>query len=186
MLEQLVNIDQNLFEYLNGWGNPFLDKFMLLMSSFWIWIPVYGIATWVLLKQPLKKALLAIGLIFISLILTDFISVYGFKEVFERLRPCYDANVTVRLVAKSCGGMYGFVSSHSSNAFGFVAIAGLLLRKNWFTWLVICWAVLVSFSRIYLGLHYPGDIVGGIILGLTIGSVCYFAFSRIIKISFFR
>ena len=87
-----------------------------------------------------------------------------------------------RLVAESCGGSYGFVSSHAANSFGLAAVSSGLVRKRWFSWSIFTWAVLVSYSRIYLGVHYPGDVIGGMILGLIIGWIVIFVYKRTIKI----
>lgn len=114
-----------------------------------------------------------VGLVFL---LGDRISVMAFKDVFQRLRPCHNPEIAnfVHLV-DGCGGKFGFVSSHASNSFAFALFIGLLFRKHYRLMLpiMIFWAALVSYSRIYVGVHYPGDILCGGILGTVIGIFVY-------------
>lgn len=103
--------------------------------------------------------------------LTDQLSVHLFKNVFERLRPCHnpDLNGLVHLVNSKCGGKFGFVSSHAANTFGVAMFIHYIFRVRWFTLSILLWATIVSYSRIYLGVHYPGDVVFGALLGVLIG-----------------
>ncbi len=100
-------------------------------------------------------------------------SVHLFKDVFERLRPCHNPEIAdkVHTLYGYCGGMYGFVSSHASNSFSLAVFSGLMLKNHYRFALILMllWALLVSYSRIYAGVHYPGDILAGAILGSVIG-----------------
>ena len=171
MLENLRDLDQNLFLLLNGGGSPFFDNIMLAISSHWFWVPLYLFLAAYFIRTNGVKGLIDIGIIFLTLLITDQTSVHFFKEVFERLRPCHDPIIAdqVRLVAEHCGGQFGFVSSHATNSFGLMLVSAGLIRKRPFTIFILMWALLVSYSRIYIGVHYPGDILGGIILGLVLG-----------------
>lgn len=115
-----------------------------------------------------------IGLLFL---LADQISVQLFKNVFERLRPCHNPEITsmVHIINNHCGGRFGFVSSHAANSFALAIFTGLLLKNHYrFIFpVIVFWAVLVSYSRIYVGVHYPADILGGAILGTA---VAFFVF----------
>lgn len=106
----------------------------------------------------------------------DRISVMAFKDVFQRFRPCHNPDIAslVHLV-DGCGGKFGFVSSHAANSFALALFTGLLLRKHYkyILPIMLFWAALVSYSRIYVGVHYPGDILGGAILGTVIGIFVY-------------
>jgi len=179
MVENLMEFDQNLFLKLNHWASPGMDPVMLFLSG---WIPwmilliviffLIGYHSGKIFSQ--RNLFIVIGLAAVW-ILSDLISVHLFKDLFERLRPCHEPSLTgqVRLVAESCGGQYGFVSSHASNSFGLAIFSALVIKRKWFTICVFIWALTISYSRIYIGVHYPGDILGGILLGLFIGLIVY-------------
>lgn len=188
MLEKLIQTDQNLFTVLNGWGIPGLDPMMRLASATWIWIPVYLIIAFLLIRKNKRTGLVGVLFLILTLVFTEQISVQMFKEVFERLRPCHEPAMAnnIRLVADHCGGQFGFVSTHASNAFGVLMFSTLIIRNRIFTWSILVWALIVSYSRIYLGVHYPGDILGGIILGLTIGFFTFVLFKYILKAPYFN
>jgi len=171
MLQQLIDLDQKLFLFLNGSGIEGLDPLMIFFSSMWFWVPAYLFAAFLLIRKSGIRGLIGIAFLMITLALTDQGSVHLFKEIFHRLRPCHEPLLQdqVRLVADNCGGRYGFVSSHATNAFGFIMISAGLINKKYLTIVFIIWALVTSYSRIYLGVHYPGDILVGILVGLLIG-----------------
>lgn len=187
-MEKLITLDQNLFTFLNGNGPGILDGFMTMMSSTWIWIPVYLWTGYVLIKRNQTQGVLGLLFIFLTLALTEQLSVHGFKEVFQRLRPCHEPSLqeSVRLVTGHCGGQFGFVSTHATNAFGFLIISSLIMRDKTFFWSILAWAIILSYSRIHLGVHYPGDILGGIILGLIIGLFTFAFYQKIAKAPIFN
>ncbi len=114
-----------------------------------------------------------IGLLFL---ISDQTSVKLFKDVFERLRPCHEIDLSGLVhVVDGCGGKFGFVSSHAANSFAFAIFSGYLLKSNYkyILPLMLFWAALVSYSRIYVGVHYPGDIIGGAILGSIVGILVF-------------
>jgi undecaprenyl-diphosphatase len=167
MIERL---DQQLFLYLNSFHSPFWDQIMWLISTIPIWIPMYiAILTAIGLKYK-RKIWVLVVVIIIAVTLSDQGSV-AFKRSFHRLRPCHEPalNGLVHTVKGKCGGNFGFLSSHAANAFNVALLSLLLLRRRWFTYSILFWASIVSYSRIYLGVHYPGDVVCGSILGALIG-----------------
>ena len=168
MIQFLDKIDKILFLFLNGLHSEFLDGFMVFISGKKEWIPLYIAIIILILVKFRKKGLLAILLLIILLILTDFISVHLFKNMIMRLRPSYNPELKglVHIVNNYRGGMFGFVSSHAANSFGFAFFIHLLFKNKYLSWFILIWAVFVSYSRIYLGVHYPGDILGGAILGI--------------------
>lgn len=182
VIEKLNQLDHRLFIHLNGGGPESLDGLMRLLSETWIWFPVLAGIIILFIRRDLKTGLVLTGMLLLTLVLTDLISAQVFKDGIQRLRPCYDPALVdqVRLIADQCGGRFGFVSSHASNAFGVITFSLLVLRKPWLTAVGVLWALSVSYSRIHLGVHFPGDIIGGALLGVLIGFLI-FAFSKKLK-----
>jgi undecaprenyl-diphosphatase len=179
MLSTLNELDTRLFLFLNGLHNEAFDNIMVWISGKTTWWPFYLVLLFYLgwtRRWQLVAIILSIAL---AVTLADQVSVHLFKEVFERLRPCKEPSLQdmVHLVNGKCGGMYGFVSSHAANTFAVAMLLLLIVRKGWFTAVMLTWATLVGYSRIYLGVHYPGDVLGGAVLGLTIGLMVYLFFS---------
>lgn len=183
MLNQLIQWDTELFLYLNNLGQEFWDPFWLKMSEIGIWIPLYllmlGLIYWLF---HWKDALWLSLFLVLNVLATDQGSVRLFKNQVQRPRPCHveELQAQIRLVKGSCGGSYGFVSSHASNTFGLAFFLGLLFRRKW-PWLyyaLIFWAGVVSYSRVYLGVHYPGDILFGGLYGTLCGTLLYLAVDR--------
>lgn len=167
----LIRLDQQLLLYLNSINSPFWDQVMYAISGKFIWIPLY-LAILVYLGIKYKRRFLVILLfIILGITLADQTSVHLFKNVFQRLRPCHEPALEglVHLVRGECGGLYGFVSSHATNSFYVALFSLLFIRRRWFTVSIILWALIVGYSRIYLGVHYPGDVLCGSILGALIG-----------------
>ena len=167
MLERL---DQNLLLFLNSHNSPFWDQVMYIISGTVIWIPLYLAILVALGIKYKRKFLVLVLMIIIAITLSDQGSVF-FKNSVHRLRPCHEPALEglVHLVKGRCGGSFGFVSSHASNAFTAAIFSLLLIRKKWFTYSMILWALVVGYSRIYLGAHYPGDVICGSLLGVIIG-----------------
>jgi len=168
-MEFLEQIDQQLFLFLNGIHSPFWDTIMYWISYKFTWIPLYLVTLLYFIYKQKAKAIITIVLTIAVITLADQVSVHLFKNVFLRYRPCHNFELQnlVHLVHEHCGGQYGFVSSHAANAFGFAIFSALIIQKKNISLLLIFWAILVSYSRIYLGVHYPADIVGGAVLGIV-------------------
>jgi undecaprenyl-diphosphatase len=183
MLSTLNDLDTKLFLFFNGLHNESFDNIMLWISGKTTWWPFYLLLL-VYLGWTRRWQLVPI-ILFIALAVTlaDQVSVHLFKEVFERLRPCKEPALQdlVHLVNGKCGGMYGFVSSHAANTFAVAMLLLLIVRKGWFTAVMLTWATIVGYSRIYLGVHYPGDVLGGAMLGVFIGLLVFLVFSWTIR-----
>ncbi len=180
MIEFLINIDHKLLLLINGWHSPFWDQVMWLASSKLFWVPLYLFILGWLVKTYKRRFWVLLFFIILLVVLTDQTSVQLFKKVFLRPRPCHNETLAplVHLVKGHCGGMYGFVSSHASNMFGVATFSALLLRNRTYTWLIYLWAAWVGYSRIYLGVHYPSDVVGGAILGTFLGWLVWWLFQK--------
>lgn len=171
MLERL---DQQLFLFLNSLNSPFWDQVMHAISGKVIWVPLYLAILIVLGIKYKRKFLVILLFIILAATLADQTSVL-FKNLVQRLRPCHEPSLEglIHLVNGECGGRFGFVSSHAANSFNVALISLLFIKKRWYTISIILWASVVGYSRIYLGVHYPGDVICGLLLGTLIGWSIY-------------
>ncbi|MBL4668690.1 MAG: phosphatase PAP2 family protein [Flavobacteriales bacterium] len=169
ILDSIIDIDTNLFLFLNGIHTPFWDVIFYWVTSRVFWIPFYLVLFYFSYLKFKWRAVYVLLFFGIVLSIGDLTSVKLFKEVFERLRPCHNPNITdlVHTLQGHCGGQFGFVSSHATNSFALAVFSGLLLRNkfNYVFPVMLFWAALVSYSRIYVGVHYPVDLFGGAALG---------------------
>ena len=180
-LENLIKWDQELLLSINSYHVPWLDRFMWLFSETIMWLPVLFALIIVLYKN--KKAqtffiLLTFGLL---ILFTDQMSSSVIKPLVERFRPTHDPEIgnLINVVNNYRGGNYGFVSSHAANVFAFAGLS-LLFFRNWaYTLVILLWAATVSYSRIYLGVHFPLDVFCGAALGL-LSSVVFFYIYKVI------
>lgn len=192
MLDALIALDQEVFLWFNGFHNTFFDGLMWWISDDLIWSPFYALMLFFALRKLRSQKLTSlkyVAALVISVVITIAIAdqvASGFlKPTVERLRPSHEPALEgmVHNVENPMkggiykGGKYGFVSSHAANTFGFAVFFLLLFKSNWGKSLLL-WAAVVSYSRIYLGVHYPGDIIGGALVGLGAGVIGFWTFTK--------
>lgn len=190
MIEEILKLDSKLFLYLNNLGTPEFDSFWITLSKVEANILMYLflICLFFYVQKIRPKFLNVFYLIFvIALMIT--ITDQGanlFKDSFQRLRPCYNESIkdSLRLVKENCGGKYGFFSAHASNSFSLAIFFGLLFKNRirYIILITIVYASLISYSRIYLGVHFPIDIIIGSSFGLSVGFIMYsFVYLKFLK-----
>ncbi len=175
MLDKLITIDTNVFLWINGYHSPFWDKLMWHISGKLEWLPLYLLLAGYIIYRYRWRSLPVFIVIGIVITLADQLSVIAFKQTIQRLRPTHNSDIAylVHTVNDYRGGSFGFISSHAANSFALAGFLSLLFQKRYFTLFMFFWAALVSYSRIYLGVHYPGDILGGAIFGCLIAWTSY-------------
>jgi undecaprenyl-diphosphatase len=172
MLEQLLEYDKELFLYLNNLGTETWDKLWLIITAKLTFVPLYAILLGLIYKKYGLKPLLLMVLVIAAMItFTDQIT-NVFKDGFMRPRPCRQEGVMeyMRFIAERCG-KYGFFSGHSSNSMAAAVFGGLILRPYFkkLIFVLLFWSVIVAYSRIYVGVHYPIDIICGMAFGALSG-----------------
>jgi len=191
MIEKIKSLDTQLFLFINEKHNAFFDVVMYWASDRLFWIPFYLLIAFLLVKHYRKQSILIFISIAILITLSDQISSHLIKNSVQRLRPSHEPTLQglIHLSQAGAGGTYGFISSHAANAFALTTFLFFILQNkfNWLKSILIFWALLISYSRIYNGVHYPLDVLVAIILGIVLGwliSKLYFRFNsyQIIKI----
>ena len=169
----LNNWDHQLFLFLNGLHVGWLDPVMTFISSETGWIPFYAVLVFLVFYKYRWKGLWVLLGVAVLITCSDQISASVFKPIFHRLRPCYDPLIEdlVHLPKGKPGGHYGFISSHAANTFALASFIYMTMRQHYkkIGWVMFSWATLVSYSRIYMGVHFPGDIICGAAVGMIIG-----------------
>lgn len=177
MIEYLNNLDTTIFLTVNGAHSPFFDSFMTMFTGRFIWIPMYAMVLWILFRncrwQRAAAYLVALG---VAILLTDQTCASLIRPAVERLRPSNLENTLSQyayIVNGYRGGAYGFPSCHAANSFALAVFITLFVKQRGFTIFIMGWAILNSYSRLYLGVHYPGDLIVGAAVGSAFGAICY-------------
>ncbi len=183
-IQQLIDFDKELLLFLNGNHSLFWDGFMWVVTKTVTWIPAILMLLYVIVKSnKLNQVFLILLMIALTVVLADRISSGFFKPFFARFRPAQDPDIMylVHIVNGYRGGLYGFVSSHAANTFAVAMFVSLLIKDWRFTVMMFLWAMIPSYSRIYLGVHYPGDILCGALLGCVVALLVYSLYSFITR-----
>ncbi len=185
MIETIKAWDEGLFIYLNSFHHDWLDPVMFQLTQTWPWIPLYLFLSFLVIRHYGKSSwwvFIGIGL---TILFADQFTSGFMKPFFERLRPCHDPiwDGIVHNYGK-CGGLYGFASSHASNSFGIAMIMYLTLgqKHDHIKWLFL-WATFFSYTRIYLGVHYPADVTVGGLVGVSAAWGAWYISQAIHKLS---
>ena len=185
MLNTLEQADTQLLLFLNGFHNSYWDYFMMMYSSRFVWIPFYASFLYVMFRnydwRSTTKCLVAIIAI---VVLCDQTTSGLIKPMVERLRPSNTDNPIspmVHIVNNYRGGRYGFPSSHAANAWSMAFFAMYLVKRNKLTLFLFAWALLMTYSRIYLGVHYPGDLLVGTLIGFIAATASYYLYRYFAK-----
>ena len=190
MIEEILKLDSKLFLYLNNLGTSKFDIFWISLSKIEANILMYLFLILLFFYiQKIRPKLIYIFYFIFVIALMITITDQGaniFKDSFKRLRPCYNESIidSLRLVKENCGGKYGFFSAHASNSFSLAIFFGLLFinRIRYIIMITVVYASLISYSRIYLGVHYPIDIIFGSFFGIFVGFVMYsFVYLKFLK-----
>lgn len=189
MIDQIVHIDQEIFLAINqGLSNPVFDWLLPILRNPYTWAPLYLFLVIFFIKTYGKTGILIVVMTLATFGASDAVSSHLIKKSVKRVRPCNDivfkeeVNIRVR-----CGSGFSFTSSHATNHFALAFFWIALFRRKWkhAMWLCITWATLISVSQIYVGVHYPFDILCGAILGILIGIATGYIFKKL-KPEFFN
>ena len=182
-MSRILQWDEQLFLWLNGFHAPWLDPVMLLITKTVFWLPLYVVLAYLIFAHYKKEGWFILAGIGLAILLSDQITSGLMKPLFARLRPSHEPHLHgwVHIVNGYEGGLYGFASSHAADTMATAFLIWLIFRKV-YRWIVLIflWALLLTYTRIYLGVHYPGDILAGMLVGI-LGGWIGFRFYRWLK-----
>lgn len=186
MIEILRNTDHILFHFVNHTlSNPVFDVVCPILREKLVWIPAYAFAAWYFYTVYGKRTIWLLLFAGITILLSDQLSSTIIKPLVHRIRPCNNPDINARLLLAYGGSGYSFVSSHAANHFALATFFSLLLpatkKKLWVPILVL-WAASISFSQVYVGIHYPADVTAGALLGIAIGYLTGWATLKVIAL----
>lgn len=183
MIDQLIEWDTDLLLFLNQFHTPWLDPVAFWITKTEFWMPLYILLVYLVFRNYKKEGWLILAGVILSIILSDQITSSLMKPFFHRLRPSQQPSLQgiLHLVNDYHGGLYGFASSHAANTMGVALFVFLLFKKTYrWIWLMFIWAFIIAYTRIYMGVHYPGDILAGALVGVLSG-FAGFGFYRWLK-----
>lgn len=181
-MQTLTDIDRSVLAFFNGSDSLFVDNLAVILTSGLTWIPLYLSLLYVVIKNndTMKQIMLVVGCVILSIILSDGMADFIVKPMVERLRPSNDPFIkyTVNVVNDMRGSSYSFFSAHASNTFCIAMFFSLLVRNKVFVITMVSWSLVNCWTRMYLGLHYPSDILAGLVWGGISGSLAYYVYIK--------
>ena len=185
-MEELIQLDKQLLLWFNGSNSLFLDGLVKTLTTASTWIPLYLALFYVVLKNNdnIQKVLLILACAGLCVFFAGSLNDLIIKPEVARWRPSRDADIAmlVDIVNEYRGGRYGFFSSHAANTFGIAIFFALLVRSRLLTTILVCWSLLNCWTRLYLGVHFPGDILCGLLWGGTVGTAVWYLHYRVRKL----
>ncbi|MBS9768723.1 MAG: phosphatase PAP2 family protein [Flavobacteriaceae bacterium] len=182
-MENLLNLDTELLLFLNGFHTEYFDWFMSICTRREIWVPMYLAIVYTMFKGKGRVAFLSLLFLILVPAFADLLNQHIFKPYFDRVRPFHleELKNQLHIFNENPRGRHSFMSGHAMNSFGLAVFCALLFKKRAFSFFILTWAVLVSYSRIYLGFHYPGDVLGGMLVGMLMGWGLYVVYNRVVQ-----
>ena len=181
-MQTLIDIDREILAFFNGSASLFVDNLAVVLTSGLTWIPLYISLLYIVIKnnETMKQIMLVIGCVFLCIVLSDGVADFIVKPLVGRLRPSNDPLVmcTVDVMNGMRSAQYSFFSAHASNTFCIAMFFSLLVRKKSFVVSMVTWSLVNCWTRMYLGLHYPSDIIVGLLWGGIVGSVVYLIYIK--------
>ena len=180
MIEYFENIDRDLFLFLNGINAEWADPMMKAFSAFWFWYPVVAFIIFLYVVIYKRRFWIPLLVTIICFAITDQVS-HQTKEIVKRYRPTHNTEIcdNVHIVDNHKGGMHSFFSGHAASGFGLAFLSILFIRNKYFSIFVLTWAFVETYSRIYVGVHYPSDLIFGALFGTGMAFLMYFIHKKI-------
>lgn len=183
--ETFINLDRQLLLTLNGSGSLFFDTLVVTLTSALTWVPLYVSLFYLVLKNndTVLKILLIVGAAALCVVLAGTIDDTIVKPLVGRWRPTHDPQIgaVVDIVDDYRGGRFGFFSAHACNTFSIAVFFSLLVRSRLLSFFLVTWSLVNCWTRLYLGVHFPGDILVGILWGAAVGSGVYYLYGRVCR-----
>ena len=181
-MQELISLDQQLLLWFNGSDSLFIDSMAMTLTSKWTWIPLYLSLFYLVLKnnESMRQILLIIGCAALCVVMAGTVDDMIVKPLVARPRPTHDLQIgmLVDVVNEYRGGRYGFFSAHAANTFSVAIFFSLVVRHRILTIFMVTWSLVNCWTRMYLGVHYPGDILCGLIWGAIVGTTVYAIYMR--------
>lgn len=181
-MHTFIDIDRSLLALFNGSDSLFMDNLVLTLTSGLTWIPLYFALLYVVIKnnETMKQIMLVVGCVCLCVIISDGVVDFIVKPIVGRYRPSHEPLIKycVNVVDGVRGTYYGFFSAHASNTCCIAVFFSLLVRNRAFVVAMVTWSLVNCWTRMYLGLHYPSDIVVGLVWGALVGTFVYYLYIK--------